>query len=223
MKYITSSDWDMQIRTQVLAVVRNSEAALQDAIDAAISEAQSYLLSKYDINKIFAPVYDWDAAATYPIDTRIRFVANEFRTVIPYSENDLVHFQGNIFKAKDAITAGSFKPAEWDEIAKQNSHYHVITETTTASFLPTSNEYAAGDTRHPYLLALCKDITLYHIHSNISPNNIPELRAKRYDAAIKWLTLVSSDKLAADLPLINTDQALGAMRFGGNTKYSQRW
>lgn len=223
MKFITTSDWDMQIRAQVLAVVRGSEAALNDAIDTAVSEAQSYLLSKYDVAVIFAPVYDWQASKSYPEGTRIRFVAPDFSISNTYNTNGLAAYNGRIYKAKASVSAGPFNPAQWDDIAAQNSHWHVVVNNTTAGYLPTTNEYKAGDTRHPYLLAVCKDLALYHIHSNISPTNIPELRTKRYEAAIKWLTAISSDRLAADLPLANTDQSLGAMRFGGNTKYSQRW
>jgi len=44
------------------------------------------------------------------------------------------------------------------------------------------------------------DITLYHLHSNITPDNIPEIRYLRYTRAIEWLKKVADSKLTPDLP-----------------------
>lgn len=223
MKFIITPDWEMQIRAVVLAAVKNSDAALADAIDTAVSEASSYLRSKYDTAKIFAPVYDWSATLSFPKDTRILFSAPAFSATSAYAQNALMSTGGYIYKAKAAIIAGAFNAAQWDNIATNNSFYYVVADNTTAGYLPTTSEYGAGDTRHPLLLTYTKDIALYHIHSNISPQNIPELRKKRYDDAIVWLNKVSKDLLDVDLPLSDESQPFGSMRLGGNTKYGERW
>ena len=223
MKFIISTDWEMQIRAAVLSVVKNSEAALQDAIDTAVSEASSYLRSKYKTSEIFAPVYEWNKLASFAKDTRILFTAPAFTTTATYATDELASKDGKILKAKSNLAAGAFNAANWDIIADNNSLYFVTAANTTAGYLPTTSEYSAGDTRHPLLLTYTKDIALYHIHSNISPQNIPELRKKRYDDAIAWLNKVSKDLLDADLPLSDTNQPYGSMRFGGNPKYGQRW
>lgn len=222
--FIIDSDWDMQIRASVLGVVKNSSAALTDAVNTAIEEARSYLRSKYDVAKTFAPIYTWQSEVSYPKNTRILFSATAFSTTATYATDDLVSKDGFIYQAKENITAGVFNATKWDNIATNNSFFYVIATNSTAGILPTDlDEYTAGDTRNPMIVAIIKDIALYTIHSNISPNNIPQLRKDRYDGAIKWLNNVSNDRLSADLPLADTDQALGSMRLGGNTKYSERW
>ena len=44
------------------------------------------------------------------------------------------------------------------------------------------------------------DIALYHIHSRISPQNIPELRINNYNTAITWLKMVTTGQLNVDIP-----------------------
>jgi hypothetical protein len=39
------------------------------------------------------------------------------------------------------------------------------------------------------------DLMLFHLHSPLNGRNIPELRQKRYDDAMKWLTQVKDGKL----------------------------
>lgn len=58
-----------------------------------------------------------------------------------------------------------------------------------------------GTDRNSIIVMYAVDIMLYHLHSRINPRQIPALRMERYDAAIKWLTMVSEGKLSPDLPL----------------------
>ena len=81
---------------------------------------------------------------------------------------------------------------------------------------------ASGTERNAQLVMYCVDILLYHIHSNITPKNVPDVREKRYNAAIAWLKLVASDKLNPDLPII-PGQESGEFSLGGNKKVSKRW
>lgn len=80
-----------------------------------------------------------------------------------------------------------------------------------------------ADQRNPVVLMYLIDLTLYHIHSNISPRNIPELRGIRYEAAITWLKMVASGKINPDLPTKDEDNADYYINLGGNTKYSNQW
>ncbi len=45
------------------------------------------------------------------------------------------------------------------------------------------------------------DILLYHLHSRISPDHIPDLRKMRYDAAINWLEKIADGFINPDLPI----------------------
>lgn len=225
MKFVIETDWDMQIRASVLAAVKNSQAALEDSIDTAISEMGSYLRGKYLVSKIFAPIYTWDPLLTYPQDTRIVFtVSTAFFALTDYAEGDLVVYNSIIYQANQEHEAGAWNAAHFTALCPNNSLFYVIAANSTAGFLPVEeDEFTPGDTRDPLILTYCKDIALYHIHSNISPNNIPQLRKDRYDQAIKWLDRVSKDMLTLDLPLADETIPSNTSRFGGNTKYSDRW
>lgn len=68
--------------------------------------------------------------------------------------------------------------------------------------VPVEVAWVKGDNRNAQLLMYCCDIALYHIHSRIAPRNIPELRAKRYDDAIKWLRMAGRGEITPGLPVI---------------------
>lgn len=80
-----------------------------------------------------------------------------------------------------------------------------------------------AEQRNPVVLMYMIDIILYHIHSNISPRNIPELRGIRYEAAITWLKMVAKGDLNPDLPSKENNNADYLLKLGGNTKYSSAW
>lgn len=81
---------------------------------------------------------------------------------------------------------------------------------------------ANGSDRNPILMTYLIDMLLYHMHSRITPSNIPAIREKRYDSAIKWLEMVAADKLNPDLPVLPTKLS-GSFSLGSNLKTSQGW
>lgn len=224
MKFIIDTDWGVQVRASVLAIVKNSDAALNDAIDIAVSEAASYLRGKYDAALIFSPIILWDATVSYPKATRLQLSAPAFSTMGGYAVGKLVVYNDIVYQSHAIVPAGSWDASKWTEVAKDKSIFSVAVAHSTAGYVPgLSNEFISGDSRYPILLMYTKDIALYHIHSNISPQNIPALRKDRYDAAIKWLLMVSKDQLNADLPLLDPTITSNTMRFAPELKYSQKW
>lgn len=91
--------------------------------------------------------------------------------------------------------------------------------TIAAGTLPTDDtKWVAGDSRNPDLLNTVIDIALYTVHSRISPRNIPDLRVKRYDDAVKWLKEAAQGTyVTADLPKIQPLQGK-RIRYGGQPK-----
>lgn len=75
--------------------------------------------------------------------------------------------------------------------------------------------------RDPLIVLYLVDITLYHLFTNISPDMIPELREKRYKAAIQWLKDVATGKITPLLPEVDpTDEnTVASFTHGGNEKY----
>jgi hypothetical protein len=53
------------------------------------------------------------------------------------------------------------------------------------NWLPIAQQ--SGDNRSQMLVMSMVDIALYHVHSRISPKNVPELRMMRYKMAMDWL------------------------------------
>lgn len=83
-------------------------------------------------------------------------------------------------------------------------------------------KWVASDPRNKALLMVVIDVTLYYLHSNISPRNMPELRVKRYDDAIAWLKMVQSEKVTPDLPIL-TDVVTPNYTLGSREKTTDRW
>jgi len=80
--------------------------------------------------------------------------------------------------------------------------------------------WTPGDNRNQELLNAVIDITLYRVHKRIAPRNIPDLRVKAYDDAIKWLKDagdVGSSGITADLP-VKQPKSGGRIRWGGNVR-----
>jgi hypothetical protein len=80
--------------------------------------------------------------------------------------------------------------------------------------------WTPGDSRNQELLNFVMDIALYRMHKRIAPRNIPDLRIKAYDDAIKWLRDagdVGNSGITADLP-VKQPKSGGRIRWGGNVR-----
>lgn len=59
---------------------------------------------------------------------------------------------------------------------------------------------ASGANRNSELVMYLVDMTLYHLHSRITPGQVPELRAQRYADALEWLKNIASGDWEPNLP-----------------------
>lgn len=90
--------------------------------------------------------------------------------------------------------------------------------TVAAGTLPTdATKWTAGDNRTQSVLMTVIDISLYHLHSRISPRNIPDLRRDRYMNAVDMLRAFARGEMTAKLPLIQPKQG-ARIRYGGPIK-----
>lgn len=93
-----------------------------------------------------------------------------------------------------------------------------IPYSIAAGTLPTdATKYTQADNRDAQMVLYLIDLALYHIHSRIAPRNIPDLRIKRYDDAIKWLRMAANGDVTITIPVIEPHQG-NRIRFGGNIK-----
>lgn len=70
--------------------------------------------------------------------------------------------------------------------------------------------------RDPQLLNYIIDLAVYHLHSRISPRNIPELRITRYENAIDWLKMCAKGDCTPKLEINDTEGRI--IRWGSQTK-----
>lgn len=77
---------------------------------------------------------------------------------------------------------------------------------------------ATGDSRNAYIVMIMVDIVLYHIHSRINPNQVPQIRIDRYYSALDWLKAVNAGKITPDLPPLDTDNTNTVIAYGSNEK-----
>lgn len=83
---------------------------------------------------------------------------------------------------------------------------------------PTHDGYNAIST----VLEKLADITLYHLHSRIMPDNVPTLRQTRYDNAINWLEKVAAGYIAPILPIKAIDPTT-PLRYGNSSKPENKY
>jgi hypothetical protein len=78
------------------------------------------------------------------------------------------------------------------------------------------------DSRSSQMVQYVCDIALYHIHSRIAPQNVPQLRLDRYNAAKQWLVDIAAGVITAALPL-NKPLSTSRIMYGGATKLNNTY
>lgn len=77
-----------------------------------------------------------------------------------------------------------------------------------------------GTGRHRAIVMYALDITLYHLHSRVTPRNVSKLREDRYMRALEWLDKVVTGELSPNLP-VKTDpdgDVDNRLKWGSNEK-----
>jgi hypothetical protein len=157
----------------------------------------------------------------------------EFLLTDRYAVGDLVYWRNKVYTCKIAtgsltqeqaiqyglyanIPAANIFP---DDPANGAAFWGAgVAYEVAAGTVPTdATKWTAGDNRNPQLVNYLIDIALYHVHTRIAPRNIPELRVKRYDDAIKWLKMAGRGEITAALSLIQPKTG-ARIRFGGKIK-----
>lgn len=66
---------------------------------------------------------------------------------------------------------------------------------------------ATGSDRHPLILMVALDITIFHLFCVHNPQKLSQIRKDRYDRAIEWLLAVSKNKANIEgAPLLTTEE-----------------
>jgi hypothetical protein len=81
--------------------------------------------------------------------------------------------------------------------------YTCILDAPIGTALTNGTYFIEKDSRDQKLLQVLMSMSLFYIHSRLTPNNIPQFRVLAYDgngddkimSAIKWLTMIQNGKL----------------------------
>lgn len=244
MGYITAKDLQRTIQDVNLnQIIGNDATILERSILAAEAEAKSYLRQKYVLEAEFTDTDLYSITKQYyannrAVDTngdiyyaKLPAAAFEFSGV--YKLNDQVYWKGKVYTCKVPTTAITH------EVALQYGFYQNLPYTNVApddlvngfqywgsgvsysvpvgTPLINTVYWVAGDNRDAQMVMFIIDVALFHLHSRIAPRNIPELRVKRYEAAVEWFHMCGEGKVTPALPLIQPKQG-NRIRYGGNVK-----
>lgn len=224
MRFLREIDYKKQIREKnLLDIISNETFIREESENLAIREMQNYLSCKYDVEKIFAPLFTFDLATSYNEGQRINYTEETYDNLVSYVVGDRVSYEGKIYDCL-ADSTGNLPTDEnfWLFITNDNSIY-VVTQTTAGNYPNDTNFFTFGDDRDPVIVTYCIDIALYHVHSRINPRNIPKLRIDRYDMAMAWLKgIKTGESTVFNLPeLVLEDNEGRFIRIGSNAPRSQ--
>lgn len=105
---------------------------------------------------------------------------------------------------KNIITGGNTTTLNRAELAAQAEMESYLLNRYKVGdiFTPMEGE---NDNRNALVVMYLIDMTVYHLHANISPENVPEIRHVRYQAAIDWLKKVAKGDISPNLPELSGD------------------
>jgi hypothetical protein len=165
--------------------------------------------------EVFNPAHWTLLGAQYAIFFAI-FPAMPFKLKWLYNIGDLVFWKGVIYKCVNNTLpldhAQLIQYGDWDNVPypnyfpddPNNGPGQWLSQgayTIAAGSLLNTAIFTPGDNRSQQLVMYMIDIVLFHLHSRISPRNIPDLRQDRYDSAISWLKNVArGDDITAPIP-----------------------
>lgn len=166
--YSTSSTYALNALTLYQGSVYRCSTAVTSG--EAFNAAKWTLLgAQYDLFYVTLPNDEWDYYTTY--------------------ENDAQVWYKN--KTYTATRQTLSEPPDTNSAAWGTGTSYTVAGT----IWPTNTtKWSSGDNRNAQLVMYMVDIALYHLFTRIAPNNISELRVKRYNDAMAWLRDVSNEE-----------------------------
>jgi phage gp36-like protein len=134
---------------------------------------------------------------------------NDFYLVI--QPDELVDVVGEVEEENDE---GALKLATLEVMAMHEVQGYLYPRYDTAVIFTADTEGG----RPAIIVQFLVDIVLYHAYSAVHPNNVPELREKRYDNAVDYLEKIMKGFVAPQLPIREDedDDPSGPLRYGSS-------
>ncbi|RYD57003.1 MAG: DUF1320 domain-containing protein [Sphingobacteriales bacterium] len=242
MGYLIQNDYLKQIQASMITQLGGVSVLNQVELSAE-GELRSYLVQKYDIDKELTNTAAWSNGVIYKAGNRVYNDSNVlyyaqypyavFNLHGNYAKGDKVWWNDRTYECKQATTyishAGAIQYNSVQSIPPVNvfpdngligaQYWTDLGAYTIAAgtALSDATKWTQGDNRNQQLLMYLVDMVLYHVHSRIAPQNIPQLRQNRYDTALDWLVRSAKGEITADLPVLQPKQG-ARIRFGGHVK-----
>jgi hypothetical protein len=242
MSYLIQSDYNKQIQADNLNQVIGSDlSVLSSAELAAQEEITSYLIQKYDLTKEFTDTKPWSNAVAYKAGDRVSdsnilyfgaYPKPIFDYTLIYAKGDQVFYKDKTYTAQLPTVIPSHETQLQYDLSSVPRGTSVFPDdpilgaqywgtgtsyTITAGTVLTDAKWTKGDNRSQQMVQYMVDIALFHVHSRISPRNIPEIRFERYTRAISWLKSAGKGDITANLPVKQVHTG-GRIRYGGQVK-----
>lgn len=221
--FLLAGDYDTQVRPDILGIITDDTERIRTQAElAAIEQVKTVVSARHDVACIFPRILP-------------------YISTVSYAEEDQVASNGVLYEALQ-VAVGQAPPVQYSDgidyaagtkVMANGLTYTCILDTTGTQH-PTDATYWTLDAapywtlstrRNPYLVMVLVDIVLYHVHSRISPNNIPKLRLDRYQEAMDWLHEVAMGRSSLDTCLkTDTEGATtGGLAWGSNDRQGNYW
>ena len=172
------------------------------------------IAAQYTLYYVSYPKPKFDLYKEYAKDDEVWYKDRTYKCLI--ASQTIYHEQALQYRVYENIPVGNIFPDD----AKNGSKYwqDLGAYTVAAGTLPTDDtKWTQGDNRDQNILMKTVDIALYHLHSRIAPQNIPQLRQNRYDDALNMLKAAAKGNITIDMPLKQSKKG-NRIRYGGNVK-----
>jgi hypothetical protein len=240
-KYDTSQElidtpkWDNSVTYKAGARVY-LDAPVYSTIAYSVGVIVTYVGNEYKCKTAITVPGVWDATnwtllcPQYQI-FYVNYPYPRFNYQSIYSRNDQIFYNGYVWTSisdsfgydhQSYLQLGNTTGQPYNNTFPDAEHGSQYWTRGAAYLLPAAVDimdvrWIMGDNRDQQLVTYIIDIALYHVHSRIAPRNIPDLRVKRYDDAVKWLKMCAKGDVTAEMPVIQPRSG-GRVRFGGNVK-----
>lgn len=240
-EFMDTPEWDVTVIYFAANRVYLNPPAYVTSQNYLVGDYTTYSGSVYRCTTNTAGTFNlasWSVVTSQYQIYNAKYPAPIFQLNRPYPVGFQVFWKGNLYTSlkqsyvpghESAIQYGTYENIPFvnyfpDDPISGASFWGTATPYTVPADTDIQNTayWTKGDNRSQQLKTYVVRMTLYYVHDRISPKNIPELRVKGYDDAVKWLKgAAKGDATAIGLPKLQP--TVNRVRSGGNVKLINRY
>jgi hypothetical protein len=173
----------------------------------------TYINPQYSVYYAQYPFPTFDYNATYAVGDQVFWKDKTYTALLSTP----------LLSQNSALQYGSYQSLPLPNLAPDDVNASQMWGSGTPysiaanTLITDTTKWTYGDNRSQQLVTNAVSMALYYVHSRIAPRNIPELRVKMYDDAVRWLKMAGRGEITANIPVLKPAQG-GRIRYGGNVK-----